>query len=351
MTTAEEQIGGQFPRIVRAFAESGLPAEIVWRAFDQARAARGYASIEALVAAGQVAFGDTWADAYRALPAFSALFAGASVPVGTYAIVDYLAASCATMADGMERLSRYFKLVRPGATIVLSVRGGHARVDFVDTLRHDWFFDEWTAGIVLQRFRVATGRRFPVVEARFRRSAAPDVDFAKLTGFLGCAPDLSAEPGGFSVDLDVWGAPLVLRDERMRESLEAHAERMLRETESGLTELCRRIREVVTRELRGGDPSVQATAKALGVTPRTLQRRLSDGGTSYQAVVDEIRASLADRYLEGDGLSVTEVAFLLGYSEASAFARAYRRWKGRSPKGASTPAARRPRASLARRPT
>lgn len=352
MTTAEGLLDSQLQRFIRAFANTGIAPEVVWAAFHRARGERGFATADDLLAAGPGPIGDVWSDAYRTLPPFSALFAGASVPVGVYAIVDYLAASCATMADGMARLARYFKLVRPGVTIALSVTDSAARVDFVDTLREDWFFDEWTCGVTIQRFRVSTGRQFPAVEARFRRCAAHDLDFHKLTGFLGCTPELGVRVGGFSVDLDAWNAPLVMQDERMRESLEAHAERLLRENEQGQGELRRRIRDLVTRELRGGDASVQVTAKALGMTPRTLQRRLGEGGTSYQAVVDEIRAALADRYLEREGLSVTEVAFLLGYSEASAFARAYRRWTGRSPTArASTPTAPRSRASLSRRPT
>ncbi len=52
---------------------------------------------------------------------------------------------------------------------------------------------------------------------------------------------------------------------------------------------------------------------------------------SHAAIVEEVRAELADRYLDSERLSVTEVAFLLGYSDASAFARAYKRWRGKSP--------------------
>jgi AraC-like DNA-binding protein len=320
-----------FRRIVRAFESVGVPAEAVWGAFDRARQADGFASFQEMIAAGRPAVGAAWARAYQSLPPFCAVYAGASTPVGTYPIVDYLGVSCATMAEGMARLARYFTLIRPGVTFEFSNVGTRVRFDLMDSSREQWFTDEWTLGITLQRFRVATGREFPLREARFRRRARGDLDLGKLTAFLGCAPELEAEHAGFSVDGDIWESPLVMRDERMRESLEAHAERVLREHTASEGELRRRVREVVARALRGGDPSVQATAKALGTTPRTLQRKLSDEGSSYQALVDDVRAELADRYLEAEGLSVTEVAFLLGYSEASAFARAYRRWKGKSP--------------------
>jgi AraC-like DNA-binding protein len=71
-------------------------------------------------------------------------------------------------------------------------------------------------------------------------------------------------------------------------------------------------------------------AKRLGLTARSLQRRLQDEGTSFQALRDETRRSLADRYL-GQGLSVAEISFLLGFSEPSAFFRAFKRWTGLTP--------------------
>lgn len=331
MTTAEAQIGAVFERTLLAFASIGLARDVVWGRFDRARLEMGYASFDALAEAGPRAIGDVWAKAYETLPPFSALFAGASVPAGAYAVVDYLAASCASMAEGTAKLARYFKLVRPDVSFVLTEDEHAAHVELDDRRREDWFFDEWTIGITVQRFRAATGRVFPLVGARFRRPAAEGIDLGKVVSFLGTPPVLGAKAGGFSVDLDVWRTPLVLRDERMRESLEAHAERILREQESGAGQLRIKVREVVARQLRGGDPSVQATARSLGLTSRTLQRRLSDDGVSYQALVDEVRAELAGRYLDSEGLSVTEVAFLLGYSEASAFARAYKRWTGKSP--------------------
>ena len=331
MTTAEAQIGSVLEAPLRAFARVGLAREVVWSALDRARLDRGYPTYEALVSAGPRAVGDVWSKAYESLPPFCALFAGAAVPAGAYAIVDYLAASCDTMGEGMEKLARYFKLVRPDAVFTLTETASAARVELEDRRREDWFFDEWTLGIVVQRFRVSTAREFPLLEARFRRANRDGIDLGKVTAFLGTSPSLGARHAGFSVDLEVWRSPLVLRDERMRESLEAHAERLLRETESEGGRLGARVRDVVARQLRGGDPSVQATAKALGLTPRTLQRRLNDEGVSYQVVVDQLRAELAARYLETEGLSVTEVAFLLGYSEASAFARAYKRWTGKSP--------------------
>ena len=79
-------------------------------------------------------------------------------------------------------------------------------------------------------------------------------------------------------------------------------------------------------------PSLDAVAKALGVSARTLQRQLRDERTSFAAVLAQLRQELAPSLLRDGRLAVSEVAFLLGYEDPSAFRRAFRRWFGRSPR-------------------
>lgn len=91
------------------------------------------------------------------------------------------------------------------------------------------------------------------------------------------------------------------------------------------------VRRVLWSELPGGKPNLWRTASGLGVSARTLQRRLREGGTSYSAVLEELRREFAGDLLADKKLAVSDVAFLLGYSEPSAFQRAFRRWRGLSP--------------------
>ena len=76
---------------------------------------------------------------------------------------------------------------------------------------------------------------------------------------------------------------------------------------------------------------LNAAARALGMTSRTLQRRLRERDLVYARLVDEVRRRLSSKYLADANLSLGEIAYLLGYSQSSAFNRAYRRWTGRSP--------------------
>jgi AraC-like DNA-binding protein len=91
------------------------------------------------------------------------------------------------------------------------------------------------------------------------------------------------------------------------------------------------VRQQLVERLRDGEPEQGAVARPLGLSERTLQRRLRDEGTTFGALVDDVRLELARMYLGDPELAIFEVAFLLGYSEPSAFNRAFRRWTGASP--------------------
>jgi AraC-like DNA-binding protein len=91
------------------------------------------------------------------------------------------------------------------------------------------------------------------------------------------------------------------------------------------------VRRVVVERLRdGGEVSVVEVARHLGTSPRSVQRRLASQRRSFAEVVGEARLGLARRYLADPSLSLTDAAFLLGYSQLSAFSRAFRRWTGQS---------------------
>ncbi|MBU8897422.1 AraC family transcriptional regulator [Corallococcus sp. M34] len=91
------------------------------------------------------------------------------------------------------------------------------------------------------------------------------------------------------------------------------------------------VRRLLVEDFRGGLPSLGSVATRLALSERTLRRRLQDEGTQFQQLVEEVREALARRYLGEARLSVGEVAFLLGFSEPSAFHRAFKRWTGETP--------------------
>jgi AraC-like DNA-binding protein len=91
------------------------------------------------------------------------------------------------------------------------------------------------------------------------------------------------------------------------------------------------VRRHLASELDKGQPTLEQIAPRLHMSSRTLRRRLDEEGTSFRQILGEVRRELASRYLMEGRLSVGEIAFLLGFSEPSAFHRAFKQWTGHAP--------------------
>jgi len=119
-------------------------------------------------------------------------------------------------------------------------------------------------------------------------------------------------------------------DARLYPILRRYLDRILDELppEAGLLAS---VRRVIGDLMRQGDPKLGQVASKLAIGPRTLQRRLKDHGVDFNGLVDDTRRQFSLRYLQDRKNTLTEVAYLLGYSEVSAFNRAFKRWTGSTP--------------------
>jgi AraC-like DNA-binding protein len=127
-----------------------------------------------------------------------------------------------------------------------------------------------------------------------------------------------------------WEQPTVAGDAALAGLLEEHARILAARTPAAVAGFVGVVQRAVTSRLPEG-PSAEAVARELNMSVRTLQRRLGACGTTFHDVSDAVLARLAAGYLADPAVSVSEVAFLLGFSEQSAFNRAFRRWTGKSP--------------------
>jgi AraC-like DNA-binding protein len=97
------------------------------------------------------------------------------------------------------------------------------------------------------------------------------------------------------------------------------------------SDIVSRVKTVLTEHLASGVPSAETVAKDLFMSTRTLHRRLSDADTNFSDTLEAVRRKLAEQYIADPTLSLSEISFLLGFSEPSAFSRAFRRWTGQAP--------------------
>ena len=121
-------------------------------------------------------------------------------------------------------------------------------------------------------------------------------------------------------------------DRRLYPVMERYLDRILQAMprEDGLIGA---VRKCLGEALREGAPTLGQVAAQLGVSARTLQRQLHDRGVDFSGLVEDTRRRFAMQYLDDRANTLTDVAFLLGYSEVSAFNRAFKRWTGSTPSG------------------
>ncbi len=119
-------------------------------------------------------------------------------------------------------------------------------------------------------------------------------------------------------------------DPEVREMLREHADRQLAQLDSAQSET-RRVQAALLPTLHQGEATAEQIAKTLGVSRKTLYRHLKTEGTTYANVLDDLRARLSRHYLNERRMSVNEAAYMLGFTDASAFSRAHMRWTGQRP--------------------
>lgn len=245
-------------------------------------------------------------------------------------LFTYLAASSATGREAFERATRYVAIVGSDFEFRLE-REGDKSVCVAESASRDGrvgrFAAEVSVGMMVKLGRQVAGDK-DMIEVWFRHEAPEYVDqyeaAYELPIHFGQRCDALV---GRYAKLD---SPLPRADSALCDLLDEHA-RSLMDRLPRSDSFSDRVREVVANELASGDPSAEHVAEALGVSTRTLRRRLKDEGTSHQELLDDVRNGLARSYLTEGKLGITEVAFLLGFSDASAFHKAFRRWTGRSP--------------------
>jgi AraC-like DNA-binding protein len=186
---------------------------------------------------------------------------------------------------------------------------------------------EYTASLIVLHLRTETEGRFAAAAIHFQHKPDDAIAFERA---LGCPVRSPAAWNGVSLPLEAWRLPLRRRDPVLRHVLETQANEILARLPAR-TGLALEVQRALTVRVAGGDTRIDALARDLALSGRTLQRRLAAEGVSYQDLLDEARKEAAGRHISESRLSISEVAYLVGYSEPAPFYRAFKRWFGVTP--------------------
>jgi AraC-like DNA-binding protein len=253
------------------------------------------------------------------------------IRAGAFDVLDYATRSSATLGEGLRRLVRYHRILHDVALVQLSADGDraqltHALPDPAGPLpRHPAEFIV-AAWVVVAR--QATGTDFAPVEVHFRHG--PPGDRTEHARLFRAPVRFNSAVNGVVLPRSLLDLPLVKSDPGLCAVLERHVAALL-EKMPRTTSVSTHVRQLVAQDLSSATPSASAAARKLHMSRRTLQRSLRAEGTTFTDLVDDLRRDLAARYLREPAVAIAEVAFLLGFSEASAFHRAFKRWQGITP--------------------
>lgn len=160
--------------------------------------------------------------------------------------------------------------------------------------------------------------------------AAPDDDSCFRSHF-GCPVHFEADRDAIEVSAEMLAKPNRLGDAGISRFFESHLDNALSELPEAAG-LQQRVRTEIAQALSEGVPKLSRIAQHIGMSERTLQRRLAGSGQTYQTLVEHAQRDLASRLLRTTEHSIAEVAFLTGFTEQSTFSRAFKRWVGQTPR-------------------
>jgi AraC-like DNA-binding protein len=254
-----------------------------------------------------------------------------ALPAGAFGIIEYVTRSSRDMREGLERLARYYALVYERVQLEVTVEGGLARFAVPSSTPSHLLprqLRELLMAALVLRGEAFTGRPWPLRAVHFVGAAPADTrEHARI--FKG--PVLFEQTvEGLVFEASWLEQPFLQADPMLASMLDRHAQLLLQKLPSrgGFLD---DVRTAVAESLRGRDPALELTAERLRLSSRTLQRRLQELGTSHQALVEEVRRDLAQRFLASGELSIGEMAYMLGFARTSAFHRAFKRWTGTTP--------------------
>jgi AraC-like DNA-binding protein len=256
-----------------------------------------------------------------------------SLPRGALDLVEYAFRSSASLAAGLERLARYGRVLSDRVAARMEAQGKNLLLlvrDTGSTSLHSGRA-EFALAVALKLARESTGEDITPLQVCFAHP--PPDDESEHRRFFRTAVRFGV--GWNSMTLGAVDAARSMRtaDDALASIVRRRLDKALVERDQrGSESLSARVRRLTVEHLGKTPVTPDAVARALAVSCRTLSRRLADEGTSFRAIVDDVRRELACTLLLDRRLSVADVAFFLEYSEPAAFNRSFRRWTGQTPR-------------------
>ena len=243
----------------------------------------------------------------------------------------YVAASSETLDDALLRLTRYSSIVNQGIAL-RHIEGKLIRIElhYVGISRHlDRHQIEFFAAWLIRLCRQLTGIRLVPTSVRFAHRR--DGKYPELIESFGDQLEFGATVDDVSFDPSIKTMPIASADRYLNKFLIKFCEEALSRRSARPSSLRTTVENAIVPLLPHGLVSFEEIARRLGMSRRTLARRLSSEGLTFSDVLQDLKVHLAKRYLADRTLSISQIAWLLGYQEVSSFTHAFKRWTDKTP--------------------
>ncbi|NIK71763.1 AraC family transcriptional regulator [Paenibacillus sp. BK720] len=231
--------------------------------------------------------------------------------------------------DALNRMGKYKKLCPP-ESLQIKEEGDDCRIQL------SWSDPQQPGPPMLAAITLATllelGRRGTgrLIHAKLVEFSFPLMDTGTLETYFGCPVRFGADTNRLTLKRSDLNLPFLSYNEEMLEILTPALEHTLNERQSN-DSFVLTVERIIKHGLAGSRPDMLIVARDLGMSERTLQRRLAEEGTSFKKILSHVRHEMALTYLKDPSLEIHEVAFLTGYEDQNSFYRAFRSWEGETP--------------------
>jgi AraC-like DNA-binding protein len=254
---------------------------------------------------------------------------GSAIELTEAGLLAYVTLNSPDLGAALRNLCRYLPLLTEGCVCELDHGRDEVRLrlGFVDPVgMASRQLPEFGATLLVRVCDAITGHRVRPLRIELRHEAACPT----LAAQLGVPVRVEQAQAAFVFDPATLPTPVVNADARLLALLRRYADDVLARR-AARDDLVAKAERWVLGNLHTGQVDAPRLARSLGMSDRTLARRLAEGGQTPAGLVEDLRRQLANRYLAERAFPLARITYLLGYSDLSAFTRAFRRWTGRTP--------------------
>ncbi len=247
------------------------------------------------------------------------------------ASLGYAWLASSTLYAALNRLSRYVRIINDAISVSLEEEGDN----LVITVRSDdrefphYYQDDASSAILLNMCRANYGKELNPVSVSFKHDG-PSPCSGDYSSFFRCPVEFGADHNQIILPLEMVNKRLTSSNPQLAQINDQVMINYLADLDK--EDIVQQVKVAIIEQLPSGNVTDEKISEAVYTSKRSLQRKLNEQGTTFKTILTEVREDLALKYIHDRKLTLTEISFMLGFSEMSSFSRAFKRWTGESPK-------------------